>query len=506
MSHPRLNLYAAYRQCFPALTQPLLTTVDGTVHTYGDAERYSAQVANYLLASGLQAGDRVSVQVEKTPESLWLFLGVLRAGMVFHPLNTAYTDQELGFFLTDAGTSLLVCDPEREKLLTGLCASLGGIQLQTLGPDGRGTLVAGFAQCSEAFETAATLGQDVASLVYSSGTTGQPKGIMLSHANLIANATTLVSLWGFTQEDCLLHALPTFHVHGLFVALGCVLMSGASMRWLPRFEATEVLEQLPRATAMMGVPTFYTRLLAEPGFSRERCQSMRLFISGSAPLLPATFSDFKERTGFEILERYGMTETGMNTSNPLVGVRKPGTVGLPLPDVQVRVCGPDGSELGAVEIGELQVKGPNVFIGYWNLPDKTAEDFTPDGYFRTGDQAERDDEGYISIVGRSKDLVITGGLNVYPREIELLIDAMPQVVESAVIGLPDADFGEQVVAVVVVEHGRELTEPALREVIGAQVAKFKVPKRVYFVSELPRNAMGKVQKAVLRKQFGASAT
>lgn len=504
MNHPRLNLFAAYQQCFPARTKPLLTATDGTVYTYGDAERYSGQIANYLVSLGLRVGDRVSVQVEKTPESLWLFLGVVRAGLVFHPLNTAYTDKELAFFLQDAGTSLLVCDPAREPALRSLCASLGGIQLQTLGADGLGSLAGGFSGCADSFETAETLGQDVASLVYSSGTTGQPKGIMLSHANLIANATTLVSLWGFSDEDCLLHALPTFHVHGLFVALGCVLMSGASMRWLPRFDASEVMKQIPQSTVMMGVPTYYSRLLAESSFDRALCRSMRLFISGSAPLLSDTFLEFSQRTGFDILERYGMTETGMNTSNPLVGRRKPGTVGFPLPDVEVRICAPNGEVLADGEIGELYVKGPNVFIGYWNLPDKTLEDFTADGYFRTGDQAQRDAQGYISIVGRSKDMVITGGLNVYPKEVEVLIDAIPEVLESAVIGLPDPDFGEMVVAVIVAQPRCDLTEQAVQEAVAAEAAKFKVPKRVFFVQELPRNAMGKVQKAVLRERFVSS--
>lgn len=501
MSSPRLNLYDAYSQCFPSLEKTLLTTADGTSYSYEDAERRSAQIANYLISSGFEVGDRVSVQVEKTPESLWLFLGVVRAGLIFHPLNTAYTDTELAFFLADAGTGLLVCDPSRERSLGELCDRLGGIALRTLGADSMGTLVDGYQMCAETFETAATLGQDVASLVYSSGTTGQPKGIMLSHANLIANATTLVSLWGFSEEDCLLHALPTFHVHGLFVALGCVLMSGASMRWLPRFDVNSVLQQMPESSVMMGVPTFYSRLLAEPAFSASSCASMRLFISGSAPLLPEAFDAFSQRTGFEILERYGMTETGMNTSNPLDGVRKPGTVGLPLPDVEVRICGSDGLEVEEGEIGELQVKGPNVFVGYWGLPEKTAQDFTPDGYFVTGDQASCDSDGYISIVGRSKDLVITGGLNVYPKEVELLIDSMAEVEESAVIGLADADFGEAVVAVVVLRAGASLNEAAVRSFVDDRAASYKVPKRVFFAEQLPRNAMSKVQKAVLREQF-----
>lgn len=501
MTALQVNLYAAYQQRFPDLRSPLITTVDDTAYTYGDAERNSAKVANYLLASGLQSGDRVSVQVEKTPESLWLFLGIVRAGLVFHPLNTAYTDSELEFFLTDAGTSLLVCDPSRAHSLGNLCERLGDVSLLTLGPDSRGSLVDSYCGSSDVFETVPTSGQDVASLVYSSGTTGRPKGIMLSHANLIANASTLAPLWGFTPQDCLLHALPTYHVHGLFVALGCVLMSGASMRWLSRFDAREVMRQIPRSTVMMGVPTFYTRLLAEPDFSAKTCESMRLFISGSAPLLAESFEHFRRRTGFEILERYGMTETGMNTSNPLEGARKPGTVGIPLPDVEVRISGSGGLKLEEGEIGELEVKGPNVFIGYWGLPEKTADDFSDDGYFSTGDQASCDADGYISIVGRSKDLIISGGLNVYPKEVELLIDSIAEVDESAVIGLADADFGEVVAAVVVLRNGCSLDAAGVKRLVASQAAKYKAPKHVFFLPELPRNAMGKVQKAVLRDQF-----
>lgn len=503
-SHVELNLYAAYQRCFPEADSVLLTTADGTVYTYADAERCSAQAANFLVSRGLAPGDRVSVQVEKTPQALWLFLGVVRAGLIFHPLNPAYTDQELAYFLSDAGTSLLVCDPAREADLSTLCTTVGNIQIETLGADGSGSFTEGANSSETHFDTVMCAGESVASLVYSSGTTGKPKGIMLSHANLIANATTLVRLWGFTQSDCLLHALPIFHVHGLFVGLGCVLMSGASMRWLSRFDAAEVIAQLPGSTVMMGVPTYYTRLLAEPEFTREACHGMRLFISGSAPLLAATFAQFRQRTGFDILERYGMTETGMSISNPLDGVRKPGTVGLPLPDVEARICDADNHPVDDGEVGELQVRGPNVFVGYWNLPDKTAADFTSDGFFITGDQASRDSDGYYSIVGRSKDMVISGGLNVYPKEVEVLLDALPDVAESAVIGLPDADFGEIVVAVIVPAAGCEPAEAGIREAIAARAAGFKVPKRVFFVTQLPRNAMGKVQKALLREQFHAT--
>lgn len=498
----QVNLYSVYRGRFPRLSKTLLSTPAGDRYTYADAEEHSAQIANALVAMGLQRGDRVSVQVEKSPQVLWLYLGVIRAGMVFHPLNTAYTDEELRFFLADAGTSLLVCDSSRARVLQGVCHTLGVPHLLTLDADGGGTLAQVVRSRATQFDTAATSASEVAALVYSSGTTGRPKGIMLSHANLVENITVLVELWGFHREDCLLHALPVFHVHGLFVAIGCVLMSGASMRWLPGFSVETVKSNLPASTVMMGVPTYYTRLLADSGFSAETCRAMRLFISGSAPLLADTFEEFEQRSGHTILERYGMTETGMNTSNPLQGQRRAGTVGMPLPGVSVRICDANHAELERGEVGDLQVKGPNVFIGYWNMPEKTVEDFTADGYFITGDQALIDAEGYVSIVGRTKDMVISGGLNVYPKEVELIIDAIPGVLESAVIGLPDADFGEIVVAIVVLEEEGVLTEQQIREISGSYAASFKVPKKVHFALELPRNAMGKVQKGVLRKQYG----
>ena len=496
------NLYSAYSRGFPERSKTLLTAASGQVFSYGDAEDHCARVANALVAMGLQRGDRVSVQVEKSPAALWLYLGVIRAGMVFHPLNTAYTDAELRFFLADAGTSLLVCDGARAQGLQRLCDELGVEHLRTLDADGGGTLAHETESCTTQFETVPTAASDLAALVYSSGTTGRPKGIMLSHANLVENISVLVRHWGFHRDDYLLHALPIFHVHGLFVAVGCVLMSGASMHWLPAFDIDAVKRCLPTSTVMMGVPTYYTRLLADPDFDAGLCSAMRLFISGSAPLLVDTFTEFEQRTGFRILERYGMTETGMNTSNPLDGQRRAGTVGPALPGVSVRVRNAENVDLESGEVGELQVKGPNVFIGYWNMPEKTAEDFTVDGYFMTGDQARIDSAGYVTIVGRARDMVISGGLNVYPKEIELLIDDIPGVLESAVIGLPDADFGEAVAAVVVLEQGVDLTERRVREAVRQYAAGFKVPKRVFFAQELPRNAMGKVQKEVLRGRFG----
>lgn len=497
----QLNLYSTYQSRFPALDTVLLTTEDGHIYTYADAERCSAQVANYLVELGLEKGDRVSAQVEKSAQALWLYLGTIRAGMVFHPLNTAYIEEELRFFLQDAASSLFVCDSSRSEALQELCDSLGTAHLRTLDGDGAGSLIQGAQRCSTRFETAMTSSTDIAALVYSSGTTGRPKGIMLSHKNLVENVSVLVDCWGFVRSDCLLHALPIFHVHGLFVAIGCVLMSGCRMRWLTSFDVAGVVQNLPHCTVMMGVPTYYTRLLANPEFTVQSCANIRLFISGSAPLLADTFVEFERRTGHTILERYGMTETGMNTSNPLLGARRAGTVGFPLPGVTVRICGADNRVLDVNEVGDLQVRGANVFSGYWKLPEQTAQTFTSDGFFNTGDQASIDEDGYVSIVGRSRDMVISGGLNIYPKEIELLIDELPEVKESAVIGLPDADFGEVVVAVVVLVEGAELSAERIRSAIRSRAANFKVPKRVFFIKELPRNAMGKVQKDVLRKGY-----
>tara|TARA_R110002072_G_scaffold231236_5_gene388576 strand:+ start:1471 stop:2868 length:1398 start_codon:yes stop_codon:yes gene_type:complete len=458
-------------------------------------------MANYLLSLGLRPGDRVSAQVEKSPECMWLFLAVIRAGFVFHPLNTAYTDEELDFFLRDAEPSLMVCEPARRDNMQSLCETAGVGHLRTLGGEDADSLMFAAAQCEATFVNAATAASDVAALVYSSGTTGRPKGIMLTHGNLVSNASTLAGLWGFGPRDCLLHALPVYHVHGLFVALGCVLMSGASMRWLANFRVDAVLSALPGCTVMMGVPTYYTRLLASDAFGVDQCRNMRLFVSGSAPLAADTWHEFERRSGHRILERYGMTETGMNTSNPLSGERRPGTVGLPLPGVELRICDQFNKVLPAGEVGDIQVRGPNVFCGYWKLPEKTAEEFTTDGYFVTGDKGVIDVDGYVSIVGRSKDMVITGGLNVYPKEVEVVIDALPGVLESAVIGLPDDDFGESVAAVVVPDGSDELDAEAIRVAVRARIAGYKVPKAVFLIDELPRNAMGKVRKDALRDRY-----
>ncbi len=496
------NLYEQFLSTFPEDRETLLLeTASGRSYSYADADRESARLANYLGQLGAQAGDRVTVQVEKSPAALWLYLACLRSGLVYHPLNTAYQASELDFFLSDAEPVIVVCSGASVPLFEALAPRAGVRQVLSLEADGSGSLTTAACGCATTFAAVKCQVNDLAALLYSSGTTGRPKGIMLSHGNLASNGHSLVQLWGFTPTDVLLHALPIFHVHGLFVATHCVLLSGARMRWLDKFDAREVSLNLPHCTVMMGVPTYYTRLLAEPGFDRQTCANMRLFISGSAPLLPETFEEFERRTGHRILERYGMTETGMNTSNPLGGERRPGTVGPPLPEVEVRVVDPRGSVLPTGEPGDLQVRGPNVFQGYWRMPEKTREDFTDDGFFNTGDKAEISADGYVSIVGRAKDMIICGGLNVYPREIEQLLDELDGVEESAVIGVPHADFGEAVVAVIVPAAGARLDEQGIIEFSRSQLANFKVPKRVFFRDELPRNAMGKVQKNLLRDEY-----
>jgi malonyl-CoA/methylmalonyl-CoA synthetase len=503
MQRDDFNLYSHFGAQFAANDkQELLQTQSGQSYCYGDIDKLSAQMASCLVSLGVEAGDRVSVQVEKSPECLCLYLACLRAGFVFHPLNMAYKPAELEYFLTDAEPVVVVCDVRNKDAIQSIANQAGARHVLTLNANGSGALTDMAKGSAESFATVRRERDDLAALLYSSGTTGVPKGIMLTHWNLLSNTQALVSAWGFSSSDRLLHALPVFHVHGLFVAIGCVLLSGASMRWLPAYKAKDVTRFLPECSVMMGVPTYYVRLLAESKFDKAAAENVRLFVSGSAPLLAETFIEFEARTGHKILERYGMTETNMNTSNPLNGERMPGTVGPPLPGVELRVCDDDGKLLARNEIGNLQVKGPNVFIGYWKLPEKTAEDFTDDGFFNTGDKGLIDAEGYISIVGRAKDMVITGGLNVYPKEVELLIDDLPGVKESAVIGIVHPDFGEGVVAVVVREPNTKPTEAALIESCKISLADFKVPKRIVFVDELPRNTMAKVQKNLLREQFG----
>ena len=492
------NLYALFERHFPeGAEQPLLVIPNGPVVSYDDLAAATARMAHALLAAGCVPGDRVAAQVDKHWHALALYLACLRAGLVYLPLNTGYQRAELAYFFGDAQPRVIVCEPEH---LGVIAAQERGATVLTLDE-----LLARAESLPRQFATVVSEPGDLAAILYTSGTTGRSKGAMLTHRNLASNALALVDAWGFTRGDVLLHALPIYHVHGLFVAIHCALLSGARILWLPKFDAREVASLLPRATVMMGVPTFYTRLLAEPTFTPEICRSIRLFVSGSAPLLAETFDAFVARTGQHILERYGMTETGMITSNPLDGARVGGTVGRPLPGVEVRIRDDNGGACGPDAIGGVQVRGPNVFSGYWRMPDKTREEFTDDGYFRTGDMGqwvgEGPGRGYLQLVGRAKDLIITGGLNVYPKEIEDHIDQMEGVEESAVVGMPDPDFGEAVAAVIVGKPGHTLTEAGVIGALKGEIAKFKVPKRVFFQDQLPRNAMGKVQKALLREKF-----
>jgi malonyl-CoA/methylmalonyl-CoA synthetase len=463
--------------------RPFLHAADGSVLlTYDGAARRSARLAHELRDRGLQPGDRLAMQVSKRVDALMMYLACIRTGVVLLPMNTGYTAAEVAHLVVDAEPRLVVDD----AVLDELAAAADGAGAP------RDELVDHLSEPD-----------DLAAILYTSGTTGRPKGAMLSHRNLASNTVTLAHLWGFTGDDVLLHALPIFHTHGLFVATNCCLVAGASMVFLERFEPDTVLGALARCSVMMGVPTFYTRLLGDPRFGSGSCAGMRLFISGSAPLLTSTHAEFEARTGHRILERYGMTETTMLTSNPLDGERRAGTVGIPLPGVDVRVVGDDGATAAAGEVGGVEVRGPNVFSGYWRRPDLTATEFTADGFFRTGDVGRLDDDGYLHLVGRSKDLVITGGLNVYPVEVEAVLDELPGVLESAVIGVPDPDFGEAVVAVVVAEPGARVDPVAVRVAARDLLAGFKVPKQVHVVEALPRNAMGKVEKAVLRRTYGA---
>jgi malonyl-CoA/methylmalonyl-CoA synthetase len=499
----KANLYNLFRQRFPeSLTGTFIETPAGRYHSYDDLERESARYARFLTELGLQPGDRVAVQVEKSAAALFLYLGCLRAGLIYLPLNPAYRAAEIEYYLADAEPGAVICRPSDLESMRELGQPCGLQHIYTLDADGQGTLTEACHSLGSEYDTREVAPEDTAVLLYTSGTTGRPKGAMLTHANLATNALALHQAWGWRPDDVLLHALPLFHIHGLFVACHCVLLNGTKMILLPKFDVATVMQSLPRATVFMGVPTFYTRLLANPAFGRETCGHMRLFTSGSAPLLAQTFEEFRARTGHEILERYGMTETGMNTSNPLSGTRRPATVGPPLPGVSVRIVNDGDQPLPAGEVGQLQVKGANVFKGYWRRPEKTMEDFTADGYFRTGDLARFDNDGYVCIVGRAKDLVITGGLNVYPKEIETCIEKLDGVVESAVIGVPHPDFGEAVVAIVVRAPGRtDVTEAVILAALKQKIAGYKVPKRVFFAPELPRNTMGKVQKNLLRERY-----
>lgn len=505
-----MNLYAHLERHFPAARDAAaIETQEGRTLSWRDLDAGVARLAQLLAGLGLEAGARVAVQVEKSPEALLLYLATLRAGYVYLPLNTAYREAEIGYFLGDAEPGVVVCDPAAQDWVRPLARKAGSRWLFTLDARGRGTLMDAARPLPTHFDTVDRSEEDLAAILYTSGTTGRSKGAMLTHGNLASNADVLKTAWQWRPGDVLLHALPIFHVHGLFVACHGALLNGSKMIWLPKFDPAEVVKRLPFATVFMGVPTMYVRLLADPALDRELCGSMRLFISGSAPLLMETFNAFRERTGHTILERYGMSETVMLTSNPYDEPRLGGTVGRPLPGVSVRIVDDAGAPCPTGAIGHIQVKGPNVFKGYWRMPDKTREEFTADGYFRTGDVGRFGSEDgsvppdYVSIVGRSKDLIITGGYNVYPKEIESFIDEMAGVAESAVIGVPHPEFGEAVTAVVVPRPGARLAEEAIIAELKTRIANYKVPKRVHVVEELPRNTMGKVQKNLLRQRFSA---
>ena len=519
------NLYHLFASSFPEDRDATAIEAwrDGSAtparYTWNDIERATAMIANLFASDGLAPGARVLAQVDKSPEALFVYLATLRAGLAYVPMNSAYREAEMAHFIADAEPGIVVCSRAHFSWLSRLawaaerkepCRHVYTLDEGSAGATG--TLVERAAHCADRFATTTQASDSLAAILYTSGTTGRSKGAMLSHGNIASNASTLRDFWHWSQNDVLLHTLPIFHVHGLFVAAGGALLAGAKMIWLPRFDPQQVARHLPRATVFMGVPTFYTRLLDEPSFDREACRNIRLFVSGSAPLSEKTFDEFIARTGHTILERYGMSETSMLTSNPHEGLRVGGTVGPSLPGVSLRVVDEHGTRCDSGVVGHIQVKGPNVFSAYWRLPEKTAAEFSSDGWFKTGDMGKivppgERGAGHLAIVGRSKDLIITGGFNVYPKEIEAAIEALDGVAEAAVIGVPHADFGEAVIAVVV---RQARSTPGLEEAAEAQamitllkarIANFKVPKRIVFVDSLPRNAMGKVQKNVLREQL-----
>jgi malonyl-CoA/methylmalonyl-CoA synthetase len=498
------NLFCALRAAFPddadAIAIETADTPDPLYYTWRDLERGTAMLANLIDSLALPPESRIAVQTEKSVEALMLYLAVLRAGHIYLPLNTAYQAGEVEYFIGNAEPAVVVCTEKNARWVCDLAARLGTPYVFTLEDDRSGSLLDAAAPHSDRHTPALRAADDLAAILYTSGTTGRSKGAMLTHGNLLSNAQVLKEVWGWQAGDVLLHALPIFHVHGLFVASHGALLNGSRMIWFSRFDPRAVAARLSEATVFMGVPTLYVRLLAEPGFTKDACRGMRLFISGSAPLLIETFREFRQRTGHTILERYGMSETAMLTSNPYrpEDQRRGGTVGPALPGVSLRVRDDRGQSLPAGDIGGIEVRGPNVFKGYWRMPEKTAAEFTADGWFMTGDVGHLSADGYVTIVGRSKDLIISGGYNVYPAEIESVINDMPGVAESAVVGVPHADFGEAVVAIVVAKPGSTLDAAAMTARLKAQIANFKVPKRLFIVSELPRNTMGKVQKNLLR--------
>ncbi|MGR3572804.1 malonate--CoA ligase [Brevirhabdus sp.] len=486
-------------------TTAFLHLEGGVTLTHAGFLSRAGRFANVLSELGVKPGDRLAVQIDKSADALALYAACVQAGVIFLPLNPAYTAEEVRYFVTDSGAAAFVCQPARRNEMAPLAKDTG-CQLETLGTENDGSFADRAASAPDQFETVAREADDLAAFLYTSGTTGRSKGAMLTQENLLSNAQVLVDHWGFTGDDVLLHALPIFHTHGLFVASNIMLLTGGAMIFLPKFDLEEVIAQLPRATAMMGVPTFYTRLLGDARFNRDLVGHMRLFISGSAPLLAETHVAFEQRTGHRILERYGMTETNMNTSNPYEGERRAGTVGFPLPGVELKICDPSsGQELPQGEIGVIEVRGPNVFKGYWQMPEKTREELRDDGFFITGDLGRVDEDGYVAIVGRGKDLIISGGFNVYPKEVELVLDDQPGVLESAVIGVPHPDFGEAVVGVLVPrDNGPDLA--AIEAAMAGKLARYKQPKKLIVADELPRNTMGKVQKNVLRDVYAGLFT
>jgi len=513
MSTSNQNLFAALRAAFPAdLEQIAVETMSASgeplLYSWRDLDRASARIANLLAALELPEGSRIAVQVEKSVEAMLLYLATLRAGHVFLPLNTAYQSAEIEYFVGNAEPAVVVCTPGNFGWVSKIAFTAGTQHVFTLGDDRTGSLLERAAHFGDDHVPAARGADDLAAILYTSGTTGRSKGAMLTHGNLLSNAVMLKDYWGWVPGDVLIHALPIFHVHGLFVAIHAALLNGSKMIWLAKFDPRAAIAAMARATVFMGVPTLYVRMLAEQGLTPEAARHMRLFISGSAPLLIETFQEWQQRTGHTILERYGMSETIMLTSNPYQAdarhgdqdERRGATVGFPLPGVGLRVVDDANQDLPVGEIGNIQVRGPNVFQGYWRMPEKTAEEFTPDGWFKTGDVGKVDERGYVSIVGRSKDLIISGGYNVYPAEIEGYINELPGVAESALVGVPHPDFGEVGVAVVIAKPGAQLDGEAIITALKGQLANFKIPKRCFVATELPRNTMGKVQKNLLREQ------
>ena len=497
------NLYTLLNPIQSDRQKTFLTTEDYTSINYGQIDRLAALIAYNLNQLGVKKGDRAIAVVNKSVEALALYLACLRAGIVFVPLNPAFTANELEYFFNNAEPKIVVGERTNFDLISSVAARCDVKTLQTIDPEDHNSLVATTESFDFDSQTVAEVAKDdPAVMIYTSGTTGKPKGAVLSHHNLTVNGRDLKNHWGFSSADVLLHSLPIFHVHGLFFATHCVMLSNASMIFLPKFDAAKIVQHLERATVMMGVPTYYTRLLGHPEFDRKLCSRMRLFISGSAPLRQDTFAEFEARTGLKILERYGMSETGINTSNPLEGERRLGTVGLSLGKSELRIVNNADEPLPSDEIGQVQVKGENVFQGYWQMPEKTKAEFTQDGFFRTGDLGFLSSDNYLTLVGRAKDLIISGGMNVYPKEVENCLNQISGVVESAVIGLPDPDFGEAVTAVLVVDENFQLSRQELKLLLKPELANYKIPKQTFIVENLPRNAMGKIQKNKLRESSG----